>query len=89
MIVGRIKNANVVLQPPENWDVDRFGPCATLYAVKSPEWRPGITSAWYPTVEEICAISAGAPVYLTILDNRHPPVSLGVGPVPDDSLDGN
>lgn len=38
----------------------------------------GFVSAWFPTPEELVALNSGAPVYLFIYGQGHPPVSLGV-----------
>jgi hypothetical protein len=42
----------------------------------------GMTSAWFPTPEEIERLRDGAPIYLTVLGRSHPPVGLAVGPRP-------
>lgn len=36
------------------------------------------TSAWLPTAAELRAMVDGAPVYLRIWSDRHPPVFIGV-----------
>ncbi len=41
-----------------------------------------MTSAWFPTAEEIERISDGAPIYLTIVGAGHPPVAMSVAPRP-------
>jgi hypothetical protein len=41
-----------------------------------------MTSAWFPTEEEIARLRAGAPVYLTVIGESHPPVAMAVGPAP-------
>lgn len=38
----------------------------------------GFISAWLPTPDELRALNAGAPVYLFIYGNGHPPVYVGV-----------
>ena len=45
-----------------------------------------MTSAWFPTAEEIARLIEGAPIYLTIIGATHPPVSMSVGDAPDESL---
>lgn len=40
---------------------------------------PVMTSAWFPTPDEIAAIAAGTPVYLRIVGTAHPPVMLYAG----------
>jgi hypothetical protein len=42
-----------------------------------------MTSAWFPTAEEIEWIVRGAPIYLSIVGDVHPPVSMGVGSQPE------
>lgn len=42
-----------------------------------------MVTAWSPTPDELARINAGARIYLRIIGNRHPPVMLEVGPVPD------
>jgi hypothetical protein len=41
-----------------------------------------MTSAWFPTEAEIARLRAGAPVYLTVVGEIHPPVAIAVGPAP-------
>ena len=43
---------------------------------------PQMVSSWQPTPTEIAAIVAGAPIYLTVLGQGHPPVMLEVGVTP-------
>jgi hypothetical protein len=40
-----------------------------------------MVTAWSPTPDELERINAGAPIYLRIIGNRHPPVMLEVGNV--------
>lgn len=42
-----------------------------------------MVTAWEPTPDEIKRIVAGAPVYLSVLGNGHPPVMLDVGEAPE------
>lgn len=49
--------------------------------VSGPE-TPAMETAWLPTPKEIEAITAGAPIILTIIGTGHPPVMLSVGDVP-------
>jgi hypothetical protein len=46
-------------------------------------WGLQMVSSWQPTPAEVAAIVAGAPIYLTVLGQGHPPVMLDVGAVPD------
>ena len=43
---------------------------------------PAMATAWQPTPAEMARIVAGAPIYLTILGQSHPPVCMDVGEVP-------
>jgi len=83
---GHIIGATRSLGAPENWDKTKRGACASLY-VRDEETiaGPAMTSAWYPTSEEIRRIVAGAPIYLSIFGAMHPPVSMAVGPEPEAS----
>lgn len=42
-----------------------------------------MTTAWEPTPDELAAIAAGAKIEITIMGNAHPPINVGVGPVPE------
>jgi len=44
---------------------------------------PQMVSSWQPTPAEAAAIAAGAPIYLTVLGQGHPPVMLTVGNPPE------
>jgi hypothetical protein len=81
MIPGRIEHATRTLGAPEGWDEARDGPCSGL-AIRdeSVGGLPIMTSAWFPTPDELARIAAGAPVYLSVCGNGHPPVSLWAGP---------
>lgn len=83
MHVGRIENATRNLGAPSDWDKATQGPCGGL-PIRDEQTGAGqgMTSAWFPTPEEIERIASGAPVYLTVLGTVHPPVSMGVGPRP-------
>ncbi len=43
------------------------------------EDTPMMTSAWYPTLEEMKNIVRGAPIYLQMLGESHPPVMIITG----------
>lgn len=40
---------------------------------------PAMTTAWFPTPEELAALAAGAPVYVRILGTAHPPIQVFTG----------
>jgi hypothetical protein len=84
MHVGRIVGATRNLGAPMDWDRDARGPCCGL-PVRDDDTTagPGMTSAWFPTSEEIERINLGAPVHLTVLGRTHPPVAMSVGVAPD------
>jgi hypothetical protein len=83
MHVGRINNATRVLGAPKDWNRDANGPCGNLpIRDEATTAGPGMTSAWFPTPEEIERIKDGAPIYLTVLGSVHPPVDVSVGPRP-------
>lgn len=71
MIPGRINGANRKFIGTD----DRMGDLPARrwqYA----DGRVALTSVWFPTTEEIEAITAGRPIYLTILTRTQPPVKL-------------
>lgn len=78
MQIGRIEGATRVLGRSQGYlglpVRDEMIECA----VGGPA-TPSMTTAWLPTVEEIAAIVAGAPIYLRLLGTAHPPVMLMVG----------
>jgi len=45
--------------------------------------RSSMTSAWFPSMEELHKLVNGAPIYLMVMGEQHPPVSITVGPVPE------
>lgn len=69
MLIGAIEGANVILRGDGNAVGD-------LPAVRTEDGR--FVSAWLPTPAELAALNAGAPVYLSIWGNNHPPVYVGV-----------
>jgi hypothetical protein len=46
------------------------------------EGTPAIQSAWQPTTDEVMRLFEGAPIILTIIGTRQPPVLLEVGEPP-------
>jgi hypothetical protein len=43
---------------------------------------PAMTTAWFPTPDELIALIAGAPIHVRILGTGHPPIMLEVGSPP-------
>lgn len=88
MEIGRISNATRKLGAPRDWNEKAHGPCGTLPIrdeLTAAGW--GMTSAWLPTPEELEQLVAGAPIYLTVIGEVHPPVAMAVGSAPDASAD--
>lgn len=82
---GRVAGATRHLGAPMGWDAERDGHCGVLSVRDGLTGRlPDMTSAWFPTPEELKRLLAGAPVHLTIVGNVHPPVALSVGQAPDE-----
>jgi hypothetical protein len=83
MHAGHIQNATRVLGAPKNWDRERDGFCGAL-SIRDEKTTAGDTmiSAWCPTPEEIARIEQGAPIYVYVVGQVHPPISVGVGPRP-------
>lgn len=52
-------------------------------AVNGPD-TPSMTTAWHPTPAEIDAIRRGAAIHVTLLGTAHPPITLSVGPEPEE-----
>lgn len=44
---------------------------------------PAVMTAWRPLPDELERIMSGAPIYLTILGEGHPPVMMTVGEKPE------
>jgi hypothetical protein len=84
MQAGHINNATRNLEEPKGWDTKARGRCRTL-VVRDELTTAGIamTSAWFPAIEEMERIVRGAPIYLTVFGNLHPPVCMSIGPTPD------
>ena len=80
MHTGHIVGATRVLGAPIDWDKGAQGGCGGLPVRDDATTAgPGMTSAWFPTMEEIERIKAGAPIHLTVLGTVHPAVSMSVG----------
>lgn len=85
MIPGRIEGTTQVLGAPKDWNAERDGPCGGLpiRVERIDEGRMMISSAWFPTAEELLLLQAGAPVILRVRAHSHPVVALGVGKAPE------
>lgn len=82
MQIGRIKNATRVLGKSQGY----LGLPVRDEAINCTvggEGTPSMVTAWLPTPKELAALNAGAPVYVRILGNAHPPIMVEVGEVPE------
>jgi hypothetical protein len=80
MHTGRIKDSNRILGAPKGWDERRDGHIGVLYVREEiTRHGPAMASAWFPTIEELRLLQAGAPVILSVMGEAHPPVAVGVG----------
>lgn len=78
MTPGAISGATKMYGKPDGMTDEECGRLLVREGTDS-GW-PTLTSAWYPTPEEVARLRAGAPVYLTIFGaGGHPPVALTVG----------
>lgn len=79
MQIERIATANMLLGAPEGWDAEKEG----CEVVGLPAYRHegGFVSQWRPTLEELEAMLNGAPIWLHVLGDGHPPVSVTVAPI--------
>jgi len=68
MLIGHIEGANCIMRG-NGEDV------GDLPVIRT---DTGFISAWLPTPDELAALNAGAPVYLFIWGEGHPPVYVGV-----------
>lgn len=81
MIPGRIFGATNKLERPEGQSPSD---CGSLHVkAEVVDGRRYMTSAWFPSVDELTALHAGAPVYLVVCAPQHPVVAVRVGPAPD------
>lgn len=69
---------------PANWDPEKDGPCGALSVHDRPDGRGHneMVSAWVLEEGDLEKLQAGAPIYLSILGNIHPVVSVFVGDAP-------
>lgn len=81
MLIGRIENATRSIGKAQGYNELPVRDGLVESGGKGQE-IPTMTTAWFPTPDELAAINAGAAIHLTILGRQHPPVMLGVGPVP-------
>jgi hypothetical protein len=83
MMIGAIENQTRVLGHPTDWDKNKHGVCCSLPIRDEPTTVGNLMwSAWFPTPEEIKAMTAGAPIHLGVVGDMHPVVCLTVGSIP-------
>ena len=71
---------NAVLGAPSGWNQKEL-PCNALPITRTTcEGMPVVVSYWLPTVDELAALNAGAPLALMVVGHTMPPVSLNVEP---------
>lgn len=82
MRIGRIAGATRTFVKPDDWDEAVSGPCDPL-AIRDEvhDGVPYMTSAWFPTDDELQRLCEGAPVYFSEVGRVHSVVALGVGAV--------
>lgn len=74
MQVGHIRNSNFCYTAPEGMDN-----CQDLHVrVTEEQGIRIITSAWFPTPDELKRMQAGQPIYLHVYGSGHPVVSMSV-----------
>ena len=64
MLIGCIEDSNILLK----------GNGADVGDIRAIRTDCGFITAWIPTPDELAALNAGAPVYLTVWGDAHPPV---------------
>lgn len=50
-------------------------------AVTGPD-TPTMTTAWLPNEGELLALSLGAAIHVKLIGVQHPPIMVGIGPIP-------
>lgn len=75
MTPGSIRDSNFTFKAPPDMEN-----CQDLRVriAKDAQDNMTITSAWYPSPDEVRALAAGQPVWVTVWGNGLPPMALGV-----------
>ena len=80
MISVKIKQANMALGQPDDWDAEEEE-CARLFVRKETRGNlPVMLSAWKPSASELEALILGGSLILGVIGNSHPPVLMYVSP---------
>ncbi|MCA0278482.1 MAG: hypothetical protein LCH86_20995 [Proteobacteria bacterium] len=82
MQIGRISGCTRVIGQSQGYLGLPLRDVVISCTVNGPE-TPAMETAWFPTPDEIAAITAGAPVILRVLGTAHPPVMLYTGEKPE------
>jgi len=85
MLPGRIQGATRNLGKPEGWVDDLDGPCSHLpiVDVMTDSGINLMISHWEILPDELERLKQGAPMFLQVVGELHPPVMLWVGDVPE------
>lgn len=84
MQIGRIAGCTRVLGQSQGYMGLPLRDVTIECTVNGPD-TPAMETAWFPTLEEITALAAGAPIILRVLGTSHPPVLLYTGEAPTDA----
>lgn len=81
MEIGRVEGCTRVLGKAQGYYCLPIRDELQNDTVNGPD-TPVMVTAWFPTLDELVALNAGAPVHLRVVGTGHPPVMLGVGSPP-------
>jgi hypothetical protein len=84
MEIGRIEGATRVIGKSQGYLGLPLRDVRISCAVNGAD-TPAMMTAWIPSPDELAALNAGAAIHVTILGTAHPPIMVGVGPVPSDA----
>ena len=82
MLIGRIERATRTIGEGQGYEGLPLRDELVNCSVNGPN-TPAMTTAWIPTPAELEALNAGASIHVRILGQRHPPIMVEVGPVPE------
>lgn len=85
MEIGRIRGCTRVIGRAQGYYGLPLKDIIINDSVTGPE-TPAMVTAWFPTPDELAALNAGAPIHLTVVGSGHPPVMMGVGDRPDETV---
>jgi len=83
MLIGRITGATRVLGKSQGY-LGLPVRDEKLNCSVGGEETPCMTTAWFPTPEELAAMNAGAPVHVRLIGVNHPPIMVEVGAAPEE-----